>query len=318
MTPPPVAVGVLTLMLGAGTAQAAACCLSSTAFGIGRLSSWEHSAVLLGFSTSPVLGRWEPSGAWKANGPGVSENEWRWQASALMALHSRFQLSGRVPVVLTTRELVEQRASGGGLGDVLLGARFEPVYQGEYEFLPEIALNLGVTLPSGRVADANSMPALLGTDVTGRGAWIVSGSVVAELARKNWFLQAGGGMTIPLITTASDGGRQQFGLGAQVTLAGGLEIFKDLVLSLVTRFGYEGPLRVEPRDEASGLPTGAPLADVPGSQAYDFGGGPNVSYKISSHWTLQAGADFSIPAQGLGANRQGRITANAGVRFAYF
>lgn len=307
----------MAVLVGA-RADAAACCLSSSAFGLGRLASWEHSAVLLGASTSPLVGGWDAQGVWTANRPGIVETESRLQLSALLALHPRLQLSGRVPLVLTTRDLQAQHAQGGGLGDALLAARFEPVFQGEYDFLPEIALTLGATLPSGRAADGSGLASNLGTEVTGRGAWVLTASVTVEVARATWFVQAAGGLAVPLVTTVSDGAKQQFGAGAQGTVGGGVEVLKGLVVSLVARFAYEGPLRAEPRDELTGLPTGGALVPVPESHAYDFGGGPNLSYKLSSHWTLQAGVDFSVPANGLGTNRQGRITPSLGVRFAAF
>jgi hypothetical protein len=300
------------------TARAAACCLSSSAFGNGRLAPWEHSAISLGISTSPVLGRWDAAGGFRSNDPDFAENEWRLQLSALIALHQRLQLSGRVPVVLTVREAQGERAAGGGLGDSQLGLRFEPIFQGEYPFLPELALNVGLTLPSGRLADGSAPASQLGTEVTGRGAWVLSAAATVELARAFWFVQASGGVTVPLPMTTAGGREQMFGVGAQAQLAGGVEPFKNFVVSLLVRFAYEGPLRVEPVDPDSGEPTGAPMVLVPGSHAYDFGLGPNLSYKLNGHWTLQGGADFNLPIGGLGANRQVRIGANLGVRFAYF
>ena len=309
---------LLVAGLAAGRAEAAACCLSSSAFGLGRLASWEHSAVLLGVSTSPVLGRWDATGAWRPNAAAFAENEWRWQLSALLALHPRLQVSGRLPMVLTVRETQGLRAAGGGLGDGQLGLRIEPIFQGEYGWVPELALNIGVTFPSGRLADGSAPPEQLGTEVTGRGAWILSASATAELARDKWFVQAGGGITAPIPMPTPGGGVQRFGLGAQATLAGGLEPVKNLTVSVLLRFAYEGNLWVEPFDQLTGLPQrGAALVEVPQSHAYDFGLGPNLAFKVSDHWTLQGGAEFFLPAGGFGANRQGRITVNLGARFAY-
>lgn len=300
-------------------AEAAACCLSSSAFGIGRLAPWEHTAVLLNISTSPVLGRWDGVSAWRPNAADYQENEWRLQLSALLALHQRLQLSGRVPLVLTVREAQGERAAGGGLGDSQLGLRIEPIYQGEYEFLPEMAINVGVTMPSGRLADGTALASQLGTEVTGRGAWVLSASLTVELARAKWFVQASGGVTVPLPMPTPGGGLQMYGVGGQAMVAGGAELFKDFVLSGLVRFAYEGPIRVQPRDPDTGEPiANAAMAEVPGSHAYDFGVGPNISYKVSPHWTLQGGADFNLPIGGLGANRQGRIGVNLGARFAYF
>lgn len=300
-------------------AEAAACCLSSSAFGIGRLAPWEHSAVQLNISTSPVLGRWDGAGAWRPNAADIAENEWRLQLSALIALHQRLQLSGRVPVVLTVREAQGEKAAGGGLGDSQLALRIEPIFQGEYPFLPELAINLGLTMPSGRLADGTAPASQLGTEVTGRGAWVLSASLTVELARAIWFLQASGGVTVPLPMATSGGGLQMYGVGAQAMVAGGAEVFKNFVISALVRFAYEGPIRIQPRDPDTGEPlANAAMAEVPGSHSYDFGLGPNLSYKLNGHWTLQGGADFNLPIGGLGANRQGRIGGNLGVRFAYF
>ena len=290
--------------LSAAPAYAAACCLSSSAFGVGRLARWEQFAVIVGTSTSPVAGRWDEQGAWHVNMPGYSENEWRAQLSALGAVHPRLQLSGRAPLLLTQKSSGDQHEVSGGLGDSQLAVRYEPIYQGEYEYVPEVALTAGMTVPIGRTAGVSKT--ILGSDVTSRGAWVPSASVTTELARNFWFVQLGGGVTFPLpMAGAEPGTTQQFGLGWQATIAGGAEVTKGVVLSLVGRYAYEGPLRVD----------GQPLMQ---SQAWDFGGALNAAWKFGSHWTLQGGADVGLFASGLGANRQGRFTGSLAVRYAYF
>ncbi len=290
--------------LTAAPAWAAACCLSSSAFGAGRLASWETFAVVVNTSGSPVLGRWDETAAWRANAPGYSEAEWRAQLTGLVALHPRWQVNGRLPVVLTQKAAGGLSETGAGLGDSQLGVRFEPVFQGEYDFLPEFAVTAGVTIPSGRTTSASGT--ILGSDVTGRGAWALSTSLTAELARSIWFVQAGVGFAYSLpMAGYTPGSTQRFGLGWQGTVAGGVEARRGLVLSLVTRFGYEGPLTVDG-------------AEVPGSTAYDFGLGPAVAYKLGDHWTLQGAVDVGVFASGLGENRQGRFTGSVGARYAYF
>jgi hypothetical protein len=294
---------LLAVGLAAGRAQAAACCLSSSAFGIGRLASWEDYALIFNVSTSPVAGDWDALGTWRANSANFSENEMRAQLSALVALHERLQLSGRIPWVMTTKSAGDLSESGNGLGDAQLALRYEPVFQGQVSWLPEISVNAGVTIPSGRAM--SSAHTILGSDVTGRGAWILSASVVAELARDFWFVQAGGGFTYALPQAGVDPGTtQQLGPGFQVTAAGGAEVMKGLVISLVAHYGWEGQVTLE----------GQPL---PQSRSYDSGIGPAVSYKILPSLTAQAGADFGGYVSNLGENRQGRTTVNLGIRWAH-
>jgi hypothetical protein len=295
---------VLLGLSSAAPAHAAACCLSSSAFGIGRLALWEDFAVILGGSVSPVIGRWDERGGFRENPARYSEVEWRAQLSALVALHPRLQVSARLPYVLTQKASDDLRETGAGIGDALAALRYEPVYQGEYSFLPEVALTGGVTVPSGRAVGDGSR--LLQSDVTGRGAWVLSAALTTELARDFWFVQLGAGVTVPLQgAAATPGHTEQFGVGLQATLAGGVEVRKGLVVSAVARFAYEGNSRYDG-------------AVVPRSEAYDFGLGPALAWQVNPHWTLQGGADFSLPVGSLGLNRQGRVTGNLGVRYAYF
>ena len=297
------AAAVLLGLVAAAPAHAGACCLSSSAFGIGRLALWEDFAFIAGVSASPVAGRWDEHAGWLGNSPTTSENEYRAQLSALVALHPRLQASARIPYVITQKAFGSVQETGSGVGDSLVALRYEPVYQGEYSFLPEVALTGGVTIPSGRSVVAAKSP--LKSDATGRGAWVLSGSLSMELARDFWFVQLAGGVTVPLQSAADPGHTEQFGVGVQATLAGGIEVKKGLVVSLVGRFGYEGATRYDG-------------VEVPQTQAYDFGVGPALAWQVASHWTVQGGVDVGLFATGFGLNRQGRVTGNLGVRYAYF
>jgi len=237
-------------------AHAGACCLSSSAFGIGRLSLWEEFAVIVGGSYSPVLGRWDENARWHGNPSHSSETEWRPQLSALLALHQRLQVSARVPWVMTQKTSDAQHESGSGIGDSLMAVRFEPIYQGEYSFVPEVAVTAGVVIPTG--SSANNTKALLLTDVTGRGAWMLSAAVTVEWAREFWFVQLGGGLTLPLPAQVTPGHNERLGMGAQATLASGAEIHKGMVVSVVGRYASEGTTLFDGKL-------------VPKSQAYEFG-----------------------------------------------
>jgi hypothetical protein len=284
--------------------EAAACCLSSSAFGIGRLASWENMAFIAGGSAAPVSGRWDGTGVWRPNATDYSEAEWRANIAALVALHPRLQIAGLMPYVMTTKSSAGLSEGAGGLGDSQLSLRYEPVYQGESSFLPEIALTAGLLMPFGRTAIASQT--VLGSDVTGRGAWVPSVAATFEWAHDFWFAQVAGGVTLPLpMAGAVAGQHQQYGPGWQATAAGGLEVKKGLVISALLRGSYDGALNIDGRV-------------VPQSAAYDFGVGPNVSLKLPAHFTLQAGADVGLFASHLGSNRQGHIVGSLALRYAVY
>lgn len=290
--------------LAATPAHAGACCLSSSAFGIGRLALWEQFAIIVGTSASPVAGRWDERRAWHDGSTDYAETEWRAQLSALVALHERVQVYGRAPFVFTQKVAGELSESGGGLGDSQVGVRLEPLAQGQVPYVPEVSISLGATLPSGRTVAGARTP--LASDVTGRGAWVLLAALTFEVAQDDWFAQLAGGLTYPLAMAGVEPGTtQQFGTGLQASLAGGYELRKGLVASLVARVAWEDNVKVDG-------------VSLPKTAAFDFGGGPNLAWELSDHLTLQAGADFNIFRGGFGANRQGRTTVNLGCRYAYF
>jgi hypothetical protein len=278
--------------------------MSASAFGVGRLAIWEELAVILGASGSPGLGRWDEYRAWVANADGYSETEWRANLAAIVAVHPRVQLWGRLPLVATSKEAFGTREAGGGPGDGQAGARFEALSIGEFSQLPALAFNLGVTAPTGRAVNAAKKP--LASDVTGRGSWILSAGVSLERAELPWYVQLNAGVFVPLASRREDmGADQRYGTGVEVALAGGVELREGLVLSLVLRASRDGEITLGE----------APVAN---SGGFDLGGGPTLSLKLSPHWTVQAGLDTGMFRTGFGDNRPGRVTANAGLRYGHF
>ena len=88
---------------------------------------------------------------------------------AAVRLFRRGQLALDVPLIQTRRAVPGYVEFGGGVGDVNLGARYDFTLAGGSRVVPGIAALLGVTLPTGRAADAAHNP--LATDATGIGAF---------------------------------------------------------------------------------------------------------------------------------------------------
>jgi hypothetical protein len=296
----------LALVLGTG-AQGAACCISSSAFGVGRLALWESAAVLVGVSASPGLGQWSEAQVWVPNAAGASDLELRATLAAIVALHERVQLSARLPWVLNRRTADGLVDVGQSPGDALVSVRAEALAIGQYAELPGVAFNLGLLLPSGRAMGAThpgTNP--LAADVTGRGAWVLLASTSLERAVAPWYVQLNLGLTVPLpMAGPAAGVSQRFGPTFEAALAGGWELTEGLVASLVARLTYETELVV------GGQPT-------PNSGAFDLGVGPTLAWRFDPHWTLQAAVDTGLFASHLGDNKPGRVSCSAGVRYGFF
>src|SRR5512140_3846420 len=79
-------------------AAAAACCMSATGFGLGRLRVWEESAFGLQLGTARSLGQWDSSGSLRWNESGYSDGLSLAQPWTIVRVHERVQLQAWVPV----------------------------------------------------------------------------------------------------------------------------------------------------------------------------------------------------------------------------
>lgn len=280
---------VLGGLLLAGSADAAACCVTTSQFG-GRLSPWETAAVTLGVSGAPTVGWWDEHGAWSPDAPGATDLELRASLAAILALGESFEVSGRVPWLLNRRTADGLTDVATAPGDASLAVRWAP--------MEGVGLNLGLVLPLGRSTATTRSP--LGADVTGRGLWAVSGAVTVEQLELPWYLQLSIGATVPLPS-----GGQRFGPSLEVSVAGGRELTDGLVVHLRGRFTVESPRLVD----------GAAVAN---SDAHELAVGPSVSWKFHPHWTLDAAVETGLFANGMGDNRQGRVAGSTSLRYGFF
>ena len=145
------ALGVMVLVTCVpSVASAAACCLSATSFGVGRLLVWEDAAFGLIVGEARIYGEWNSGSSLKANPAGYSEGLALVEPWAIVRLHQRIQVQAWVPVLANDREESSQNQLAGGLGDVGAAGRFEIASIGEYRGLPSLAFTVAVTGPTGR------------------------------------------------------------------------------------------------------------------------------------------------------------------------
>ncbi len=293
--------------LAPAAARAAACCMSASVAGTGRLTVWEDAAAGLVTSWSHGTGRWDAAGRYRPFSAGHLEDELRVDAWGLVRLAEAWQLSARVPWVTGVRVAPDGTSSvGTGVGDVSAGVRWDAVQLGAYEWVPGVAVLAQVIGPTGRRPEQATT--VLGADATGRGAFAVSLGVALEYATSPWFarLDVAGVYTAPFMR-ADTGQLQAFGPGLQAALSGGRELFGErLVLALTLRLEREFALALD----------GQPVA---GSGSTGLTGIVSGSLKLTPHWFLLAALSTeSLGRLGLVQNREERLAFTLGVRHGFF
>lgn len=287
------------------TASAAACCLSATSFGVGRLLVWEDFAVGLQIGHARSLGQWDAGGTLRLDRSGFGDGLTRLEPWAIVRLHERIQLQARVPVLVEDREAGGLSQVAGGVGDVGAALRGELIPIGQYAGLPSLAFTLGALAPTGRRVEETSPPLFAGA--TGRGAWGLSLAAESEYASLPWFVRLDAGATLFLPFRRPDtGARQQEGPLLQAALSAGNEVLANRLVAAVALQGeWQGALRSD----------GAP---VPGSSAFSLALSASLSWTADPHWTLVGTLTSNVWPDGAGKNRDARVGFTMGARYGHF
>lgn len=283
--------------------HAAACCISATAVGTGRLLNWEDGAVGLLKSASYALGHWDTDGEWKPF-EGYGELELKATLWGMARLSRRALVSLSVPATLNHRWTDSMSTWGGFLADVSVGFRYDPLLVGEYEELPAVAIVFGVSAPTGRVPGPDT--GKLGEGATGRGAWLLSAGVVLEKTVVPWFVRLETIVNVPLPGAPGPRGADLwFGPGVSGTLSGGYAFDPQTTIALLYRFNWESDQRVDGRV-------------VGDSERLDMGVGLSFSWRFHDHWTVTGSIDTGLFADSAGNNVFGRTTITSGLRYGMF
>lgn len=297
---------VLVVATTPAVARAAACCVSATSFGVGRLLAWEDAAAGVQVGHTRVLGQYDARRALRLFGPGeFSDGLTRLEPWAIVRLAERVQVQARVPVVVNDRAAAALSQVAAGLGDVGAAVRLEAVSLGEYERLPSLGFTLGVLAPTGRRAEQSFPP--LGAGVTGRGAWGASLAVESEYTWLPWYLRVDAGITVYApFRRADTGASQWYGPVVQAALSGGRELVPDkLVLALSAQLEWEAPLHLDGEV-------------VTGSSAFLPSLVTSLSWRAHPHWTFVASAAVSVWPSGVAQNRDARLGVVLGGRHGFF
>jgi len=282
-------------------ARAGACCVSASAVGVGRLLLWEQSAVGVRTSVGSRIGEWSTDGQWRADGSDYDALEWRSELWGHIRIVNQFSAVVRLPVLLTNTHANDLDVTGGGLSDLSVGLRYEPVLPGQYAGVPGIALFLGTTIPTGRAMHDADEPA----DVTSRGGWALTTGLSLERVILPWFIRADVSVVVPLAHTAEANMSKRFGVGVTTSLISGWEVVPSVVLSVLGQVAWEDDLH---RNDVA----------VAGSNRLQPTVGLALSWRFLDHWTAQASVNTGIFADTIGINQVGQVTTTLGLRYGIF
>jgi hypothetical protein len=295
----------LLSVVGTRSAQAAACCLSASVFGIGRLAIWETAAfgaLVMGARDS---GRWDKTGSWRPFPSTYQQDELRTDLWGILRLHERAQLSAKAPWVTGIRAAQGvPRVVAGGLGDVAVALRWDAILAGEFKGWPAITVTATGVIPMATRVEETAD--LLGAGTTGRGAWVGGLALAVEKAVLPWFARADLGFTLPAGFERRDTGvTLRYGPGWQAGLSAGRELVPDrIVLGAQAVFDREAPYTQAGVEESD-------------SGTRGLNAGLSLSWRFADVWTATAAASSDAPSGWLGPrNRTERWSATMGIRYA--
>jgi hypothetical protein len=170
----------------AGSAHGQACCASAGLVAPTRLRSYEDIAVGVQAKGRTVFGAFNPDGGYASSAGGESEWTFEQDLFGVLRLFNRGQVSLLLPFVETRSRLPGIRASGGGIGDLALNARYDFISTGERGAIPGVAVLLGAVFPTGTSVD----DATTAADATGQGSFEANGGVAVEQAFGQFFATA--------------------------------------------------------------------------------------------------------------------------------
>ncbi len=296
---------VLVFILSVKSAEGAACCMSATIGGVGRLKIWEKWAVGLRNGFSSEIGFWNSKGEWSFHSKEYGSYVIRPQLWGLLGFGRRASAYALLPFVVNHKLIGKDREWGGGIGDIQAGFRYEFISIGEIQYIPSLALTFSLTFPTGRATEDSQSN--LGADITGLGAWFAALSLSLEKTFYPWFIRADFGLKVPFPNYRKDLDKMQwYNLSLAAALIGGVELVRDtLVLGWSGNFNWRGEIYID----------GEPSPD---SSLYYFTLNLSVSWAFHSHWSLllAGGTDLFVPQ--LGKNQNANYSLSLGIRYAYF
>ena len=288
----------LAIVAGTRDAAAQACCAGSGAVTPGRLALHESALVGTQLKAGAVFGSFDSAGRYVPAPPGASELDFEEDLFGAVRVLDRVQVALVVPLVETSRTAGGLSEFGGGLGDVNLSVRYDPTLAGASRVVPGVAVLAGLTVPTGKPADAPGLGDLA-TGATGIGAYQFSIGAAVEQSFGPWLVGATALVAQRTARTAGAGalsGPERLGPQWSFLAACAYAFPNDAALAASAGYSIEGDATI------AGVGTAGTARRLP---TLTVGG----TYPLGDLWRLQAALFDNPPIGQLGLNQP----AGAGV-----
>lgn len=177
-------------LLAPQVARAQACCAAASAIGVARLAPHEDAVVGVGARATWLYASMDRAGKFISSPAGTAEYDFEQDVAATLRVLKHGQITAVVPIVETVRAVPGLSDAGGGIGDLLLGARYDFIEPGSSPRWPGVALAWSLAIPTGRAPEAATNP--LATDATGTGYVQAGGQLALERTFHDVFLHLSG------------------------------------------------------------------------------------------------------------------------------
>lgn len=296
---PNVSVGLIALaalLLVTQRAQAQGCCASGASLTPIRLDLHERALVGLQVTANAQHGSFSNSAKYRSIPGGASDVELRQTLFATFGPWSRLQASVLAPWVETRRDVSGNPSEwGGGLGDLGLAVRGEPIQLREHGNVPGVAIIGSLVAPTGTAPEAAEK--LLGSDTTGAGAWRFGGGFALEQAYAAFLLNLT--TTVSLALPRDVGAtRVEYAPRWNATLGVGYAVSHYWHLALLAGFEYEGSPRINGD-------AGHPRRHLEPALL--------TTHLLDDGLRLQAGLNLTPPVTSVGRNDLARVGASLSV-----
>lgn len=280
------ALAVAVALFVPATARAQACCGGAAAIGTTRLAPHEDAVIGLGARATWLYGSMSRDGAYVPSPDGTLDLSFEQSVVGTLRVLRHGQLSAVVPVVETYRRVPGLAEAGAGLGDIVLGARYDFIEPGASPTWPGVALAWSLTLPTGRSPEDAQSP--LATDVTGTGGVAAGADLFLERSFGDVFVQLVGSALWRAPRVVGDLHPQR-GLAFSGFAAGGYSFDSGLVTAVTLSY----------RAELDGRLDGV---TVPESGHETTRAGLAAGYSFSFDWRIQGSVFADVPVAPLSRN----------------
>ncbi len=253
----------------------------------GRLELHESALVGLQTKVTGAIGSFGPDGSFSPEPKGTSEVDFEQDLIATLRVLSRGQVTVLVPLMETYRRVPGITDAGGGIGDIVVNARWDATLAGTSRIVPGIAVLAALTLPTGVPPDQATH--VLSADSTGRG--MVQGALGLSLE------QTFGPVLVNLTGSATLHTARTV-MGVHSLLGPSFNAFAALGYSFAA-----GPVAAVTASYTASLDSQTNGADQPDSAERQLRLFVSGGYSITDAWRIQGGIFADPPAAQLGQNQ---------------